>query len=192
MADWQAIHPTEEIIPTSPYHFILRHSACDFLSTDSSYIATMDTEFEQLADQAGNSIRPAAKDEREQGGLMYVAVAPAGFPSPAHEYLENRLDLNQHLIKHPAATFFVRVSGDSMIGAGIFPGDMLIVDRSLEATDKKVVIAVLDGELTVKRLRRSASEVWLTPENSAYKPIRVNDKEQFEIWGVVTNVIHAL
>lgn len=84
--------------------------------------------------------------------LFMVPVA-AGYPSPAEDYLEGKLDLNRHLIKHPAATFFVRVVGDSMIDAGIHPGDILIVDRSLEPADKKVVIAVIEGELTVKRIR---------------------------------------
>lgn len=83
---------------------------------------------------------------------LFMSSVEAGFPSPAEDYIEGRLDLNKHLIKHPAATFFVRVSGNSMINAGIYPGDILIVDRSLEAADKKIVIAVVDGELTVKRL----------------------------------------
>ncbi len=85
---------------------------------------------------------------------LFVEHVSAGFPSPAENHIERQLDLNSHLIKHPAATFFVRVSGDSMIGAGIFPGDILIVDRSLEPVDKKIVIVVIDSELTVKRLRK--------------------------------------
>lgn len=123
---------------------------------------------------------------------IYMSNVAAGFPSPAEDYIEGRLDLNQHLIKHPAATFFVRVSGDSMIHAGIHPGDILIVDRSLEAVDKKIVIAVLDGELTVKRLRQQDGRVWLLPENEAYQPITVTEESAFEIWGVVTNVIHKV
>jgi DNA polymerase V len=120
-----------------------------------------------------------------------VPVA-AGFPSPAEDYLEGKLDLNKYLIKHPAATFFVRVTGDSMIAAGIHPGDILIVDRSIEPADKKVVIAVIEGELTVKRIRRLKGKIVLMPENENYKPLQINAEMSFEIWGVVTNVIHPL
>ena len=123
---------------------------------------------------------------------IYLSAVEAGFPSPAEDYVEGSLDLNEHLIKHPAATFFVRVSGDSMINAGIFPGDILIVDRSLEAVDKKIVIAVLDGELTVKRLRYRSGVPSLEPENDNYSTIRISEEMAFEIWGVVTNVIHKV
>lgn len=116
----------------------------------------------------------------------------AGFPSPAEDYIEGSLDLNRHLIKHPAATFFVKVSGNSMIGAGIFPGDILIVDRSLDAVDKKIVIAVVDRELTVKRLRIRSGRPFLEPENDQYSPIEITTEMSFEIWGVVTNVIHKV
>ena len=123
--------------------------------------------------------------------LFMVPVA-AGFPSPAEDYLEGRLDLNKYLIKHPAATFFVRVTGDSMIAAGIHPGDILIVDRSIEPTDKKVVIAVIDGELTVKRIRWFKGKIVLMSENENYKPLPIVDGMNFEVWGVVTSVIHPL
>ena len=123
--------------------------------------------------------------------LFFVPVS-AGFPSPADDYIENCLDLNKHLIKHPAATFFVRVKGDSMIEAGIHSGDILIVDRSLEATDKKVVIAVIDGELMVKRIKIVDKMICLLPENHAYSPTEITESMNFAVWGVVTNVIHAL
>ena len=123
---------------------------------------------------------------------IFMTSIEAGFPSPADDYIEGSLDLNQHLIKHPAATFFVRVSGESMINAGIFPGDILVVDRSLEAVDKKIVIAVLDGELTVKRLRIRSGNPSLEPENDRYAPIEIKPDMAFEIWGVVTNVIHKV
>ena len=123
--------------------------------------------------------------------LFMVPVA-AGFPSPAEDYLEGKLDLNKYLIKHPAATFFVRVTGDSMLAAGIHPGDILIVDRSIEPADKKVVIAVIEGELTVKRIRKLKGKVVLMPENENYKPLSIDDGMNFEIWGVVTSVIHPL
>ena len=123
---------------------------------------------------------------------IFMAPVTAGFPSPAEDYIEGKLDLNEHLVKHPAATFFVRVVGDSMIDAGIHPGDILIVDRSLEAADKKVVIAVVEGELTVKRIRLINEKIVLMPENENYKPLQINKETDFEIWGVVTNVIHPL
>lgn len=115
---------------------------------------------------------------------------PAGFPSPADDYLEGQLDLNRHLIKHPAATFFVRVTGDSMIGAGIHSGDLLIVDRSLEPADRNVIVAVLNGELTVKRLIKTHDTICLIPENPQYQPLTVTEHHDFQIWGVVTVVIH--
>ena len=123
---------------------------------------------------------------------IFLGRLPAGFPSPADDYLEGKLDLNRHLIKHPAATFFVRVTGDSMIGAGIHSGDLLVVDRSLEPADKNVVVAVLDGELTVKRLFKQNGILRLLPENRNYQPIEITPQQTIEIWGVVTSVIHAL
>jgi DNA polymerase V len=123
---------------------------------------------------------------------VFLGRLPAGFPSPADDYIEGRLDLNRHLIKHPAATFFVRVSGDSMIGAGIHSGDLLVVDRSLDAVDGNVIVAALDGELTVKRLFQRGGVLRLLPANAEYQPIEILTQQTFEIFGVVTNVIHAL
>lgn len=123
---------------------------------------------------------------------LFLVPVSAGFPSPADDYVENSLDLNKHLINHPAATFFVKVKGDSMIDAGIHSGDILIVDRSLEATDKRVVIAVVDGELTVKRIRKVEGKIFLIPENRDHHPTEITAEMDFSIWGVVTNVIHAL
>jgi len=123
---------------------------------------------------------------------LFIERVPAGFPSPADDYIESNLDLNTYLIQHPAATFFVRVVGDSMIGAGIHSGDILIVDRSLEPTDKKVVIAIVNGELMVKRLRKLKGQLLLVPENDAYQPVPVEDGAEFEIWGVVITVIHPV
>lgn len=123
---------------------------------------------------------------------LYSCPVSAGFPSPAEDYLEGKLDLNHYLVPHPAATFFVRVTGDSMLGAGIHPGDILIVDRSLEASDGKVVIAVVNGELLVKRLRLNEISIGLVAENPNYPPLLVTEMMDFEVWGVVTNVIHPL
>ena len=116
----------------------------------------------------------------------------AGFPSPAEDYIEGNLDLNQYLIRHPAATFFVKVTGSSMIDAGIHDGDILIVDRSLKPADRKVVIAVVNGELTVRRIRVNKGKVVLISENKDYQPLQIEEEMDFEVWGVVTTVIHPL
>ncbi len=123
---------------------------------------------------------------------LYSSAVSAGFPSPADDYIETALDLNEHLIKHPAATFFVRVTGDSMINAGIYDRDVLIVDRSLSAKQNDIVIAVLNGELTVKRLKTEGDVLYLLPENPDFSPIKVTKSMSFTIWGVVTTVIHCV
>jgi DNA polymerase V len=124
--------------------------------------------------------------------LLFKSGVSAGFPSPAADYEEGKLDLNRHLVKNPAATFFVKVNGDSMIGAGIHHGDLLVVDRSLEPADKSVVIAVVNGELTVKRIRIRKGKITLEPENEHYSIQQITECVDFEVWGVVTNVIHEL
>ena len=129
---------------------------------------------------------------RESAIPLYACGVSAGFPSPADDYLEGSLDLNEHLIGRPEATFFVRAKGDSMIGAGIHDGDLLVVDRSAEPKDGRVIIAVINGELTVKRLVRKQDKAWLEPENPAYQPISFNEEDDVRVWGVVTNVIHPL
>ena len=124
--------------------------------------------------------------------VLFTSKISAGFPSPAEDYIDKNLDLNEHLIKHPAATFFIRVEGHSMINAGIHNGDMLIVDRTLEPVDKKIVIAVINGEMTVKRIRMLKGKLYLMPENDSFKPIEVSEESDLQIWGVVTNVIHSV
>lgn len=116
----------------------------------------------------------------------------AGFASPAEDYVEKRLDLNQLIVKHPASTFFVKVDGSSMQGVGIYSGDILVVDRSLEASFGKIVVALLDGEFTVKRLVKKGSEIYLQAENPDFASIRISKERDFQIWGVVTYVIHSL
>lgn len=123
---------------------------------------------------------------------FYQSPVSAGFPSPAQDEMEEKLDLNQLLIKRPAATFFLRVSGSSMIKAGIHHDDILVVDRSLEPAHGKIVIASINGELTVKRLHISPGKVQLVAENDAYRPIDITNEMDMRIWGVVTSVIHAL
>jgi len=134
--------------------------------------------------------RPDRSTKRTQP--IFTEKVPAGFPSPAADYEENKLDLNKHLIKNPAATFFVRVTGDSMVKAGIHDGDLLVVDRSIEPRDKNVVIAVINGELTVKRIRIKKNKLTLEAENENYQSQEINKEMEFEVWGVVTNVIHSL
>ncbi len=121
---------------------------------------------------------------------LLLTKVPAGFPSPAEDYVEGRLDLNQLLIKHPLTTFYIRVIGDSMTGAGIFPGDILVVDRMLETTDKHVVVARINDELCVKTLHIEEGHVWLTSENETYPPIKITEEMDFEVWGRVTASIH--
>lgn len=123
---------------------------------------------------------------------LFSSKVSAGFPSPADDYVEGTIDLNRHLIKHPTATFFVRVTGDSMIDASIHPNDILIVDRSLEVSNGRIVIAAIDNNLTVKRFIREKNKILLMPENKKYKPIEMKEGSEMLIWGVVTNVIHAL
>lgn len=123
---------------------------------------------------------------------LLLAGVQAGFPSPADDFIDKRLDLNEHLIAHPAATFFVRAVGDSMLGAGIHDGDLLVVDRAIEPSAGKVVMAALGGDLTIKRLERKGERLFLAPANPDYPSFDVTAREDFEIWGVVTHVIHKV
>jgi len=120
----------------------------------------------------------------------FSAHVQAGFPSPADDYIERQLDLHELMVAHPAATFFVRVQGDSMRDAGIQSGDILVVDRSVEAVSGKIVVAVIDGEFTVKRFVISSDGPYLLPENSAYPKLKIEENTEFQIWGVVQYVIH--
>lgn len=121
---------------------------------------------------------------------IFTSRVQAGFPSPADDYLEDQLDLNKHLIYHQEATFFVRAQGESMLNAGIHPGDILVVDKSLTAKSGKIVIAVVDGEFTVKRLYKYKGKITLKAENPDFDDIVINENNELIIWGVVTSVIH--
>lgn len=123
---------------------------------------------------------------------LFLSGVSAGFPSPADDYIDRDLDLNEHLITNPAATFFVRVAGDSMTGAGINNNDILIVDRSVAPVSGKIVIAVINGELTVKRLLKTETSCRLIAENSDYPDIEITGEMELEIWGVATSAIHEL
>ena len=123
---------------------------------------------------------------------LFLSGVSAGFPSPADDYLDRKLDLNEHLVKNPAATFFVRVAGDSMTGAGINDNDILVVDRSLEPSSNNIVIAAVNGELTVKRLVKNKKSCRLIAENPDYPPLEITEEMPLEIWGVATYAIHSL
>ena len=113
----------------------------------------------------------------------------AGFPSPAQDYMDLTLDLNKELIKHPAATFYGRVKGDSMKDAGISEGDILVIDRSLDWQDGMTAVCFVDGEFTVKKIQRKGDKILLLPANPDYEPIEVTPDNEFMIWGIVTYVI---
>ena len=121
---------------------------------------------------------------------LYGSKVQAGVPTAADDYVEDRIDLNEYLIKHPGDTFFVKVAGESMIGAGIFPNDILVVDRSIQARNGQVVVAAIDGELTVKRLSIQSNKILLLPENEKFSPIDITGHSELVIWGQVTSVIH--
>ena len=113
----------------------------------------------------------------------------AGFPSPAEDFTQKRLSLDNELVRNKETTFFARVSGQSMIGAGLNDNDLLVIDRGLEPTNNKIAVCFLDGEFTVKRLRVDQEGMWLQPENPDYPIIKITEDNHFIIWGIVTNVI---
>jgi len=122
--------------------------------------------------------------------LAYAgAQIVAGFPSPAEDYLESGLDLNQALIKHPSATFYGRVKGKSMREAGVEDGDLLVIDKSLNYKDQALAVCCLNGEFTLKRIKKGPDGVWLMPANRDYPPIPVDEEDDFTIWGIVTYII---
>ncbi len=123
---------------------------------------------------------------------LALCPVPAGFPSPADDYMDRGLDLNEHLILHPESTYFLRVRGDSMTGAGIHDGDTLIVDRAVHPVSGHVVVAVVNGELTVKRLKTTAKGLVLIPEHPGFPSTIITPEMDFEVWGVVRHTIHSL
>lgn len=131
---------------------------------------------------------PKELNETEGAIFMDIGIS-AGFPSPADDFRETRISLDEELIRNKEATFFARVSGQSMIGAGLDDNDLLVIDRSIPPTNNKIAVCFLDGEFTVKRLRVEGGEVWLKPENPDYPIIKITEENNFIIWGIVTNVI---
>lgn len=138
----------------------------------------------------GNKIDIYSADTESELELPFVdSGISAGFPSPALDFVDQSIDLNKHLIKHPSATFCGRVKGVSLKNAGIDDGDLLIIDRSLQPTNGKIVVCFIDGEFTAKRIKITKKEVWLMPENEDYQPIKITEENNLVIWGVVTHVI---
>lgn len=147
--------------------------------------------YEEIVMRHEHLFRFYLADNRSQVSIPWLfSGIYAGFPSPAEDYCESSLDLNEHFVPNPISTYFIRVVGDSMLGAGIHSGDLLIVDRSIEPTSGRIVLAVVDGEFTVKRLIMDKKGVTLLPENPDYTPIEITEDTEFQVWGVVTTVLH--
>lgn len=121
---------------------------------------------------------------------LFSSSIKAGFPSPAEDHIEEKLDLNRLMVEHPAATFFLRVEGESMENANIQPGDILVVNRALTPQNGQIIVAVLNGEFTVKRLKKKENRLYLLPENPAFPTLEITSETEFQIWGVVTFIIH--
>lgn len=134
----------------------------------------------------------SALTETELEIPMIPGGISAGFPSPALDFIDLTIDLNKHLIKHPSATFYGRVKGESMKDAGIFDNDLLIIDKSLEPVNGKIAVCYIDGEFTLKRIKLENKEVWLMPANTEYKPIKIEEYNNLIIWGIVTHVIKSV
>ncbi len=132
------------------------------------------------------------RDQAYRSIPMVASLLQAGFPSPADDYRETALDLNSLVIQHPEATFYVRVTGDSMHDAGIRAGDILVVDRAITSTDKTIIVALINGEFTVKRLSLQNDQIVLLPANPRYRPLLITEEMEFQVWGVVTYCIHQL
>ncbi len=134
-----------------------------------------------------NFFKPSSDNELD--GILINAGISAGFPSPAEDFKQERISLDKELIKNKEATFFARVSGESMINAGLEDGDLIVIDRSIEPSNNKIAVCFIEGEFTIKRIIAKKNKIWLMPENSSYQPIEIKDNDQLIIWGIVTNVI---
>jgi DNA polymerase V len=146
-----------------------------------------------LANKHKAALTFASLDVDNESELPFItAKISAGFASPAQDFMEDRIDLNKELANNITTTFYIRVSGNSMVNAGIDDGDLLVVDRSLMPSDGKIAICLIDGDFTVKRLKLEKHCLYLMPENAAYPPVKVTEDNQFVIWGIVTYVIKKL
>ena len=129
------------------------------------------------------------KKENGIGQWLAEEGISAGFPSPANDFKETRISLDRELVKNKEATFYARVSGDSMIGAGLEDGDLLVIDRSSNPENGKIAVCLINGDFTVKRIKREKNKLYLIPENKKYKPIELKEENELIIWGVVEYVI---
>ena len=132
------------------------------------------------------------KKGNQMGQWLIEQGISAGFPSPADDFKEVRISLDNELVKNKEATFYAKVSGDSMIGAGLDDGDLLVIDRSLSPENGKIAICFIDGEFTVKRIIKRKNKIYLKPENKNYKPIEINEESELVVWGIVTYIIKAI
>ena len=130
--------------------------------------------------------------ERRKSSYLAQEGISAGFPSPADDFKELRISIDREVVKNEEATFYARVSGESMQGAGLDDGDLLVIDRSLEPQDNKIAVCFIDGEFTVKRLKLKNKEIYLMPENSRYSPIKIDEGNELSIWGIVTYVVKKM
>lgn len=142
--------------------------------------------------QTKPSIKLYSSESQSEQPHPFAEGINAGFPSPAQDYIDIALDLNKELVKNPSATFYGRVRGNSMVDAGINDGDILVIDKSIPATDGKKAVCYIDGEFTIKTLKVSPDCIYLMPANPNYKPIKVTEENDFVVWGIVTYVIHKL
>ena len=147
--------------------------------------------FLQIQSNLKLDIYPSSSNSSLELPLITAGIS-AGFPSPAMDFIDISIDLNKHLIKHPASTFYGRVKGVSMKDAGIYDGDLLIIDKSLSPKNNQIAVCYVDGDFTIKRISVNAGSCWLIPENKDYKPIKITEDNDFHIWGVVTHVIKSL
>ena len=134
------------------------------------------------------NIYSAATESKLELPLLPSGIS-AGFPSPALDFIDLTIDLNKHLIKHPSATFYGRVKGNSMKDAGIHDGDLLVIDKSIAPADGKIAVCYIEGEFTLKRISIRGNELWLVPANTEYKPMKIEEHNDLRVWGVVTQVI---
>lgn len=132
------------------------------------------------------------EDSFSEGQQFITSGIKAGFPSPAADFEENKISLDAILVKNKEATFYAKATGNSMTGAGIDDGDILVIDRSVEPINDKIAVCLIDGEFTVKRIQREENALFLMPENSLYKPIKIEEYNDFIIWGIVTYVIKKM
>ena len=135
-------------------------------------------------------LRP--KEGNSIGQWLIEQGVSAGFPSPADDFKEIRISLDKELVKNRDATFYARVCGESMVGAGLDDGDLLVIDRSLDPENGKIAVCLVDREFTVKRIKKEGRKLYLVPENKKYKPIELSDENELIIWGVVTYVIKSI